>query len=105
MECGGLSGMEGGTVLMLLLLVGSLDCISHTLVCSHDVENYCKLTLMYTKTILSQGLICSVLPILDVDLDPFYLPISTVMELNQDYLIVALIAPTILESAIQVMLV
>ena len=36
MECGGLSGMEGGTVLMLLLLVGSLDCISHTLVCSHD---------------------------------------------------------------------
>ena len=34
MDCGGLSGVEDGTVLMLLLLVGSLDCISHTLVCS-----------------------------------------------------------------------
>ena len=38
MDCGGQSGVEDGTVLMLLLLVGSLDCISHTLVCSHDVE-------------------------------------------------------------------
>ena len=39
MECGGLSGMEDGTVLMLLLLVGSLDCISHTLVCSEVHDN------------------------------------------------------------------
>ena len=41
---------------------------------------------------------------MDLDLGQFYLPISTVMELNQDYLIVALIALTILEPVIQVML-
>ena len=34
MECGGLSGMEGGIVVMLPLLVGSLENISRTLVCT-----------------------------------------------------------------------
>ena len=35
MECGGLSGMEGGIVVMLLLLVGNLDYISPIQVCSY----------------------------------------------------------------------
>ena len=39
-----------------------------------------------------------------LDLGQFYLPISTVMELNQDCLIVALIVLTTMEPAIQVML-
>ena len=34
MEYGGQSGMEDGTVMTLLLLVGNLDCISHIQVCS-----------------------------------------------------------------------
>ena len=33
MDYGGLSGVEDGTVMMLLSLVGSLESISHTLVC------------------------------------------------------------------------
>ena len=36
MDCGEQSGMEDGIIVMLLLLVGNLDYISHTLVCSHD---------------------------------------------------------------------
>ena len=52
---------------------------------------------------LLQELNCFLTPILDMDLGPFYLPISTVMELNQDFLNVALIALTLLESVIQMM--
>ena len=36
MECGGLSGMQDGIVVMLLLPVGNLDCISHIQVCSES---------------------------------------------------------------------
>ena len=38
MECGGLSGMEGGTVVMQLLPVGNLDFISPTQVSSCSVK-------------------------------------------------------------------
>ena len=33
MECGGLFGVVDGTVVMLLLLVGNLECIRPTQVC------------------------------------------------------------------------
>ena len=100
MGCGVLYINTDGIVVMLLSLVGSLESISHTLVCSLQIY-YCTLIPK-----MFQELKCSIAPvaILDGDLGQFYSSILTVMELNQDCLTVALTALTFSESAIQVML-